>query len=704
MPSVREYLDGDKFIRELVAESTVDDSSGPPLAVIELVVPGPQGPRGPAGPSGSGGGISPVDYGAVVDGVTDDTAAIQAAIDDLPGTGGDIIMPPGVMAISATIVISIPNVRLIGAGGDNRHNSAPFILNAGTRLKWIGAAGETMLRFESVSGASNRKMTGGGLQGMVLDAAAVAGRCLEILSWNSARFTDLMLYDATVACLDMNVVASLADARDPQENTFDRLFIAALSGSADGIHLDAPPPAYDPTGLLLALDEVQPGANPSYNTFRNSIIWVNAGTGVNLFNCDNNWFHHFRIFVTGAGKAVVFNGSNSDPTYVPRDNVFDHLTTAGEIVARGTASFTYAAGRNACINLDQTNNTVQPTVEAGARLSYSYLDGASYLMPQVKAISAQSEAGGAAAYDEYTGGSLISHIVVNDSNAHMLLRNVSRTNAWVIGVDQAGGSLNYNIASGGAAAGVNYSRPIRPAVTTTAGLAAFPGAAGQMIFVSDAAKPNSGVNGCFYGHDGTGWFPLDTDTTGGGVSDGDKGDITVSGTGTVWTLDAGTVTLAKMANLAANSIIGNNTGAPATPIALTAAQVKTLLDLTGTNSGDETAAGILAKLLTVDGAGSGLDADTLDGQSSAAFAAASHTHTASQISDSTTAGRAMLTAANVAAQTALLDAFTTALKGLVPASGGGTTNYLRADGTWAAPGGGLSLGAYRRQRTLEGSF
>ena len=38
--------------------------------------------------------------------------------------------------------------------------------------------------------------------------------------------------------------------------------------------------------------------------------------------------------------------------------------------------------------------------------------------------------------------------------------------------------------------------------------------------------------------------------------------------------------------------------------------------------------------------------------------------------------------------TTLLDAFTSALKGLVPASGGGTTNFLRADGTFAAPPGG----------------
>jgi hypothetical protein len=38
--------------------------------------------------------------------------------------------------------------------------------------------------------------------------------------------------------------------------------------------------------------------------------------------------------------------------------------------------------------------------------------------------------------------------------------------------------------------------------------------------------------------------------------------------------------------------------------------------------------------------------------------------------------------------TSLLNTFTSSLKGLTPASGGGTTNFLRADGTWAAPPGG----------------
>ncbi|NBW09917.1 MAG: hypothetical protein EBR82_18015 [Caulobacteraceae bacterium] len=55
------------------------------------------------------------------------------------------------------------------------------------------------------------------------------------------------------------------------------------------------------------------------------------------------------------------------------------------------------------------------------------------------------------------------------------------------------------------------------------------------------------------------------------------GDLT--GTYPNPTIAAGAVTLSDMANLAANSVIGNNTGSPATPVALTAAQTRTLLAL-----------------------------------------------------------------------------------------------------------------------------
>lgn len=58
-------------------------------------------------------------FGAAGDGRTDDTAAIQAAIDAVPASGGTVIFPPGtyIVAPTKTVGISIKsNLRLAGAG------------------------------------------------------------------------------------------------------------------------------------------------------------------------------------------------------------------------------------------------------------------------------------------------------------------------------------------------------------------------------------------------------------------------------------------------------------------------------------------------------------------------------------------------------------------------------------------------------------
>lgn len=50
-----------------------------------------------------------------------------------------------------------------------------------------------------------------------------------------------------------------------------------------------------------------------------------------------------------------------------------------------------------------------------------------------------------------------------------------------------------------------------------------------------------------------------------------------------------------------------------------------------------------------------------------------------------TFGRTVTAAADAAALRAIIGTFTSALSGVVPPSGGGTANFLRADGSWAAP-------------------
>jgi hypothetical protein len=47
---------------------------------------------------------------------------------------------------------------------------------------------------------------------------------------------------------------------------------------------------------------------------------------------------------------------------------------------------------------------------------------------------------------------------------------------------------------------------------------------------------------------------------GGGITDGDKGDITVSAGGTVWTVDARAITAGKLFEVGATKLLGRHTG------------------------------------------------------------------------------------------------------------------------------------------------
>ena len=171
-------------------------------------------------------------------------------------------------------------------------------------------------------------------------------------------------------------------------------------------------------------------------------------------------------------------------------------------------------------------------------------------------------------------------------------------------------------------------------------------------------------------------------------------------------VDAGHITLARMADVATGTVFYRKTAGTGAPEVQTLATLKTDLGLSGTNTGDQSSvsgnAGTATALqtsrnLSISGAGITAAAVGFDGTANVALSAsvdAGHVTLArmanlaanSFIGNNTGVAATPLALTGTQA-TALLDAFTSGAKGLAPASGGGTTNFLRANGTWAAPSG-----------------
>ena len=79
-------------------------------------------PTAAASPSSA---VSVKDFGAKGDGVTDDAAAIQAAVDSLPASGGTVFVPAGDYRVSTSVVLGRDNISLVGQGASSVLRSLP---------------------------------------------------------------------------------------------------------------------------------------------------------------------------------------------------------------------------------------------------------------------------------------------------------------------------------------------------------------------------------------------------------------------------------------------------------------------------------------------------------------------------------------------------------------------------------------------------
>jgi uncharacterized protein YjbI with pentapeptide repeats len=117
--------------------------------------------------------VSVEDFGAIGNGIADDTAAIQAALD----TGKAIYAPVGTYLISSTLRLAADGQIFYGAGTGNVNEPARTI------IKWGGSAGGTML---SISNGTTENWQNCTIQDMFLNG-------------NSLALTAVQGYDSTIA-------------------------------------------------------------------------------------------------------------------------------------------------------------------------------------------------------------------------------------------------------------------------------------------------------------------------------------------------------------------------------------------------------------------------------------------------------------------------------------------------------------------------
>jgi hypothetical protein len=307
--------------------------------------------------------VSVKDFGAGGDGVTDDTAAVQAAIDSREAAnGGVLVFPVGTYRISSTLTINASNLLLQGEGGDRSHGVGTQGASASTKLVWVGAAGGTVVQFASLEGASAQKQSGGGIVGFFIECAGSAAIGIRLVSWDLGVFQNIAIINPTTAAIDINVAETLGEARDSQNNKFSQISVRCVEGAAA-------------TACVLRVDG-DATANTSLNVFEQIDGTFLNGTAFLLKNSDNNLFLRCRAFRAGGGTgaSIEFQGSNISAAYTARTNIFLHFTSNATPIARGTTSYTYASTNNSLLLLDQDNATPVPTVETGASVFYTRTD------------------------------------------------------------------------------------------------------------------------------------------------------------------------------------------------------------------------------------------------------------------------------------------------------------------------------------------
>ena len=419
------------------------------------------------------------------------------------------------------------------------------------------------------------------------------------------------------------------------------------------------------------------------------IIFVDVQNGLELEE-----LHDVAITAVANNDIIAYNAS----TTVWRNRQLFDSTAPAALAVSATAGVSVTAARVDHVHARPTFD--QLTISGEAQGDILYRSATSWARLPAATAGYILQTNGAAAnpsWAQNTGGSgapTDAEYIVASANGSLSAERVLGNSTSITANFATGGQVTLERAAltGDVTASQNSnSTTIANGVVSTAKLGGDVTTAGKALLDdADAAAQRTTL--------GLGTLATQSGTfsgTSSGTNTGDQtisltGDVTGSGTGSfAATIANGAVSTTKLGGditTAGKALLDDaDASAQRTTLGLgtLATQSGTFSGTSsGTNTGDQT----ITLTGDVTGSGTGSFAATIanDAVTNAKLANVA----TSTIKGRVTAGTGDPEDLTGTQATTLLDAFTSSLKGLAPASGGGTSNFLRADGTWAAPAGG----------------
>jgi hypothetical protein len=300
--------------------------------------PDPRQPVQAAGADGAANDLSRLvqdvrAHGAAGDGATDDTAAIQSALDAVGPEGGTVFLPAGRYRISATLVVRTHNTAMVGVGPGQRVGAGQDAV--GTRIEAVGSLDDgPMLRVQLDKDTA--PLHGVTLRDFALDGQRASGGSGVHFRSYRGLISHVFVY---------NVLGHGFDFQGyPDWDTYDTVvaFSQASRCGGSGFYLGEGATDLHFTSCVVFdnQDNMQLAGGGSaqvtgchfYAAARHNIFFNGAGSRTKFANCKIEGADANGVLIDSTHSSysdILFTGCNFASNGRKGDNLYDHIAITG---------------------------------------------------------------------------------------------------------------------------------------------------------------------------------------------------------------------------------------------------------------------------------------------------------------------------------------------------------------------------------------